>query len=366
MALNSNSTPRARHAVIGFLALLLLAGSAATSNAQVLIKVNDTVNFKLGILMQPQADWLQDAATDGYTQNLFIRRCRLLFAGQVAKNVTFFVETDAPNLGKQSATGKNIQPSMFLQDAFVSYKVRDELIVDAGLILVSVSRNGLQGATTLLPIDYSAYTFSNSAPTQSSAGRDTGVQARGYLAKGHFEYRVGMYQGVRDAKSRNAFRTNVRVMYNFLDPESGFFYTGTYLGKKKVFAIGGGYEQQNDYNSYAADLFLDHPLGTGSITAQADVVRFDGGTFLTTLPKQTDQLVEVGYLIPSVNLSPFVQYVHRDRANTNTGDETRYSLGLALWHAGHNANLKAAVGKIDPKGGKSLSEYTLQFQLFYF
>ncbi len=366
MASNVSRHPHTRHVVIGCLALLVLLCGASTSNAQVLIKVNDTVNFKLGILMQPQADWLQDAATDGYAQNLYIRRMRLLFGGQVAKNVTFFVETDAPNLGKELPAGKNIQPSMFIQDAFATYKVRDEFSLDAGLLLVSVSRNGLQSAASLLPVDYGAYTFSNSAPTQSAVGRDTGVQARGYFLKGHLEYRVGVFQGVRDSKSRNALRTNVRVMYNVLDPEAGFFYTGTYLGKKKVLAIGGGYEQQGDYDASALDVFYDHPLGPGALTVQADYIHFDGGTFLTTLPKQTEQLLEVGYFIPSVKLTPFVQYTNRNRGGTDTGDEARYSLGVAFWPAGHNANLKAAVGQIDPKGGKKLNQYTLQFQLFYF
>ena len=39
----------------------------------------------------------------GYGQNLFARRIRLLVGGQVAKNVTFFFETDSPNLGKSSS-----------------------------------------------------------------------------------------------------------------------------------------------------------------------------------------------------------------------------------------------------------------------
>ena len=45
-------------------------------------------------------------------------------------------------------------------------------------------------AASLLPIDYGPYTFANSAPTQSSVGRDTGIQARGYLANKRLEYRA--------------------------------------------------------------------------------------------------------------------------------------------------------------------------------
>lgn len=344
--------------------VLLLATTSAFP--QVLIKVNDQVNFKLGVLLQTQADWLQDAATRGYTQNLFIRRARLLFGGQVAPNVTFFVETDTPNLGKVVNGTKNISPPTILQDAYVEYKFNDHAQVDAGLMLVSATRNGLQSAASLLPIDYGAYSFTTSGPTQNSAGRDTGAQLKGYFNNNHFEYRVAVLQGARDAKSRGAFRTIGRVMYNFWDPETGYFYTGTYLGKKKVLAIGGGYDVQHDYKSTAIDAFLDRPLGPGAITAQVDLAKFDGGKFLTAVPEQNDQLFELGYYINKLKISPVVQYVHRDRMGSTTGDEARTFVGLNWWRAGHNANLKAGFTRIEPRHAQKLNEFTVQLQFFYF
>src|SRR5437763_1491224 len=169
------------------------------------------LNFKLGVLGQFQADWLGDPTTDDTTQNLFIRRVRLLFGGQVAKNVTFFVETDAPNLGKTLTNGKNISPGVVVQDAYGEFKARDAFALDAGLMFVPFSRNSIQSAATLLPIDYGANTFAQSAPTQSSTGRDTGFQAKGYFLANHFEYRLGAFQGMRDARSHGAFRYAGRV-----------------------------------------------------------------------------------------------------------------------------------------------------------
>jgi hypothetical protein len=86
----------------------LVIASAAAARAQVEIYASDDVSFKLGMLGQFQADTLEDPPTDANSDNLFIRRVRLVFGGQVAKNVTFFVETDTPNLGKALPTGKNI------------------------------------------------------------------------------------------------------------------------------------------------------------------------------------------------------------------------------------------------------------------
>jgi hypothetical protein len=349
------------------LVLLLLLAFAARADAQATIKVSDDVNFRLGALGQFQADWLEDPAADDTTKNLFIRRIRLLFGGQVAKNVTFFVETDAPNLGKTLANGKNISPSLIVQDAYAEYKVRDEFALEAGLMYVPFSRNSLQSAATLLPIDYGAYTFAQSAATQSVNGRDTGFQAKGYFLKQHLEYRAGAFQGARDSGSHRSFRYTGRVQYEFLDAEgTGFFYTGTYLGKKKVLAAGAAFDKQVDYQAYDADVFTDYPTGLGAVTAQFGWNRFDGDTTFTTLPKQNNYLVEAGYFFREAKVTPVLQFAKRDILNTNTGDETRWSVGANYWLSGHNANVKAAYSRISPRGLSDQNEFTIQLQLFYY
>jgi hypothetical protein len=357
--------PRPFAVVLGVLVSLLSAGETRAV-AQILINAGDDVNFKLGILGQFQADTIDDPGTDAQTSNLFIRRLRLMFGGQVTKNVTFFVETDSPNLGKRLATGTNIQPPMILQDAFAEFKATNAFSVEAGLMFVPFSRNFLQSAASLLPIDYGAYTYTQSAPTESSTGRDTGFQARGYLLSDHLEYRIGAFQGLRDPASHRAFRYAGRVQYNIFDPEVGFFYTGTYLGRKKVVAVGGAFDIQNDYHGYATDVFIDHPLGQGAVTGQFDFNRFDGGATLRALPRQNDILLELGYLLRAVKLTPFVQVANRNLVDTSTGDEMRISLGGSYWWAGHNANVKAAYTHINPKTLASQNEFTIQLQVFYF
>jgi hypothetical protein len=345
---------------------LLLAG-AGTARAQVLIKVNDDVNFRLGVLGQFQAEWLEDPADDDTTQNLFIRRIRVLFGGQVAKNVTFFVETDAPNLGKTLPGGKNISPGAIVQDAFGEFKASDAFAIDAGLMFVPFSRNSLQSAASLLPIDYGAYTFTQTAPTQSVVGRDTGFQAKGYFLNNRLEYRVGAFQGARDARSHRSFRYVGRVQYELLEPEgTGFFYTGTYLGARKVLAIAAAFDTQSDYSAYDADVFFDHPLGAGAVTAQLAYNRFDGGDLFRTLPKQDDVLLELGYFLRDLKVTPVLQFTRRAIVDSAVGDETRWSVGVNYWWARHNANLKAAYSRIDPRGLAEQNGFTIQLQMFYF
>jgi len=346
------------------IAALLIA--ALPASAQIVVNGDDDVNFKLGVLGQFQADTISNPDPEGNTNNLFARRLRLLFGGQVAKNVTFFVETDAPNLGKTVSSVKNIQPPMIVQDAYVEVRFADAFMVDAGLMFIPFSRNSLQSAGTLLAMDYGAYTFTDSAPTQSATGRDTGFQARGYLAGNRLEYRIGVFQGDRDSGSDNAFRYVGRVQYNALDTESGFFYTGTYLGKKKILAVGAAFDVQENYHAYDADAFFDHPLGPGAVTAQFDYNRFDGGTTLTTLPKQNDVLFEAGYLIRALKLTPVVQIAHQDITDQSLGGTTRTGAGANYWWAGHNANVKALYTRIAPTALAKQNEFTVQLQVFLY
>jgi hypothetical protein len=339
---------------------------AARAAAQIVVNAGDDVSLKFGILGQFEGDTVDDPATSGNSNNLFVRRLRLMFGGQVAKNVTFFVETDAPNLGRTLSAGKNIPGTLILQDAYAEVKANDAFAVDAGLMFIPFSRNFLQSAASLLPIDYGAYTYAQSGPTQSSTGRDTGLQAKGYFLANHLEYRIGAFQGSRDTASHRAFRYAGRVQYNLLDPEVGFFYAGTYLGKKKIAAIGAAFDTQDNYQAYDLDVFVEHPIGAGAFTGQLDYNWFDGGTTLTTLPKQHDILLELGYLLSAVKVTPFLQITNRHIVDATAGDETRGSVGASYWWAGLNANVKAAYGWVAPSGASTQHEFTIQLQIFYF
>lgn len=348
-------------------AIAVLIAIAAPAHAQVQIKVNDDVNFKLGVLGQFQADWLEDPAEDDTQQNLFLRRIRLLFGGQVAKNVSFFIETDAPNLGKTVNGSKNITPDLIVQDAYGEIRFHNAFALDFGLMFVPFSRNSIQSAATLLPIDYGAYTFAMSGPTESTVGRDTGIQAKGYLMGNRFEYRLGAFQGARDSRSHRAFRYTGRVQVQLLEPEpQGFFYAGTYLGTKRVAAVGASFDAQDEYNAFNVDGFLDYPIGPGAVTAQAGYQRLDGDTTFRNLPEQDVVLLQLGYFIRQFKLSPVFQFTTRGIADTDIGDETRWSVGVNYWWAGHNANVKAAWGRIDPRIGADQNQFTVQLQFFYY
>src|SRR5512146_2599112 len=85
---------RRRAPLAAFCALTFTAPAAA----QVIVKASDTTFFRLGTHIQFWADETQDA-TGGYSQNFLLRRVRLIVAGQIGPDLTFFLLTDNPRLG---------------------------------------------------------------------------------------------------------------------------------------------------------------------------------------------------------------------------------------------------------------------------
>ena len=212
-------------------ALFLLAfGRAQRVQAQAIIKVSDSINFKVGILMQPQADLqevrnLTDTGSGGFQQNFLIRRLRFLIGGQVAKNVFFFAETENGNLGKSTqAVGgaqaaKSLGTGFNLVDAVGEWRIAKEFNIQFGEIRVPISREALKGSTSQFMLDFSAYAFPTSAALQNNSERDTGAMLRGYFNCDRLEYRAGVFSGFRAPGVKNATRFTGRLQYNFFDTE---------------------------------------------------------------------------------------------------------------------------------------------------
>ena len=171
------------------LAALLMVAWPAVSSAQWVIESKDQKsNLKIGFLIQPQFESLETADQAATSKNIFLRRFRILFGGKIADKWTYFFETDSPNVGKGTGTaGVKDAGNIYMQDAFVTYNHADAFKVDVGMMLLAQSRNHIQSAASLLPVEYSAYTFVESAATAERVGRDYGVQLRGYPFKQHLE-----------------------------------------------------------------------------------------------------------------------------------------------------------------------------------
>ncbi len=353
-----------------------------------------------------------------WSKKLKIRRARLMVNAQVAKDVTFFWESDDFNRGgdnEGAATGAKEgtdKVGMFTQDAYINYKVASELQIAAGMILLPFMHHNRQSAVSLLGVDYNL-TAVNIKP--SNVWRDTGIEFRGLLFNGLIDYRGGVFQGVNkqvdkgdqvgkkdDINPDDNPRYTGRLQINLMDAEDGFFYSGNYLGKKKIVSFGGGADYQSkatltydkdkadgekyaakDYMAWTVDLTIDYPVGDGNvITLQGAYVnmknRPDLGAYRTvttgyeeTAPgsglyntkftssdsfnyngeiKEYGYFVQAGVLImntiqPVVKYSAWVQEKKlvdsKATVKEFTDSKQQYLTGgLNYYINGHNANIK--------------------------
>jgi Phosphate-selective porin O and P len=379
-------------AVIGAL-LLLLAPLAAS--AQVVVKVNDTVNFRFGLQLQGWADWTQDPNSEGYSQNMFLRRIRAQILATVAPGVSIFYQTDNPRLGNGGADGNKIIATGFeTQDAFVEWKLcADMIMLDAGEYLVPTNRNGLTSTASFLALDIGTWALQGNGIMKGDGGRDYGAGFHGYLLDTKLEYRLAAFDGNRNptspqapplgpaAGSRNPYRFAGRLQYDFLDSEDGdsltskYVYAGTNRGLKKILAVGAWGDGQGDYKAYGGDIFFDAPLvGKDALTAEFDYSHFEGGNDFPTLAKQDDVYAQVGWFFDAVKLQPFARYENLNFSNQSdkSKNQQRYMAGLNYYIYGQNLKLTAAWERIIPKTQpvtaaiKNTNHFVVQIQALYF
>jgi hypothetical protein len=367
------------------------------------IDVGGGNTLRIGLLLQPQFQALGSTELNGTSYNLYLRRTRILVGGTLFDGMfEYFLDTDYPNLflatneapsATAAATTTKATPGMNIQDAFATWKplagqYKDWFKIDAGYMLPPMAHNAVQGATTLYMWDYFSFTFLSTANTllgssASPVGRDLGVEARGLLFGGLLEYRLGLFQGLRSTEqpaamgdtattvgSNNFFRAVGRLQLNLLDPEPGFFYAGTYLGKKKVLSIGAAFDTQKSYHYFAGDVFADMPLGPGVFTAQVNLAHWDGGTFVA-IAKETALMGEIGYNI-FTQVAPILHLEYLWGGTSSGGvtsvDQGRFGGGLAFWPFGHNSNLKAFYTRNTTKaaGQHGDNQFNVQWQLYFF
>ncbi len=372
-------------------------------------------NIQVGAIVHMFASYEQSgfgpggtpAADDADTWNkgMTLYRARFLFGGQLSKNGSFFMETEIPSpIGIQNGdTTKNVKVAPIILDALYEHKLSDNLMVIAGMMLMSHNRNGLQGTASLMANDFTyfqyPYNLFENSPLQGNFGRDLGVNFRGFLLEDKLEYRIGAFTG-RNTLPGNQLRYVGRVVYNFLDPDKDFYYAGTKLGVGKTIALGAGFDVQGTYNNVGADLFVDVPLGDpGSLTVNAAFSAMTGGTdtdantsFARLIPKQTTQFLEVGYYFKDIKIQPWIRY-ERQAVNADgmiqTGgkNESLYNDlnsttvlggGVNYWFAGYNTNLRLSyttwTTNIEKNPGttstetesKTFGQLWLQAQFFIF
>ncbi len=350
------------------IAALLPALVPMPASAQIVVK-NEDVTFRFGVQGQLWADWTQDSTgSQGYQQNFYLRRARLIFGGDIGKDISFFVETDDPKLG---ITPKNLASGFLLQDALLEWRPSSVFQVVGGLMIVPFSRNGLQSTMSYLTIDGSPISSVTNTATQSSAMRDVGFEAKGFFLKDHLLYRLGEFSGERDANGHNSPRTVGYLQYDFFAPEKSYLFSGTALGKQKILAVNAGFDKQSAYRGFSADTSAAIPVNHGDeAAAQFQFIHYDGRTKFPAIPDQNDYLVEAGYYVHQAKLQPFLKYEAQTFVATANAskDINRFGAGANYYIHGQNLKWTLQCLRAMPQNNPALkasNEFTMQLQLMY-
>jgi hypothetical protein len=324
-----------------------------------------------------------------WSKGFQVRRSRFILNGQVTKEIEFFVQTDDVLIGSQGK-GSNYQSSegdtkgVYTQDAYINYRLRDEFEITLGLMTIPFMHQNMESAASLLGVDYNTTVILPGSI--SNEWRDTGLLIRGLWQKKIFDYRFGVFRGQpreynnstgKTINPGSAPRFSGRLQLNFDEPETGFFYSGNYLGRKNVISVGGGFDIQSnasrikgdlsDYFAWAADLTVDRKID------QDMVVTFQGG-FLnvknqpeSNVAKQWGYYAQAGILLGSIQPVLKYQYWQGNTSSAINIESSYINAGLNYFFRGHNANLKMEYQHPMGKDNKNLSgekKATIQCQIF--
>lgn len=320
------------------------------------IKLADDTWFRFAVQVQAWAQAHQDrilqpdGSDGGYGLDLFCRRCRFFATGSVVKNVFFNFLFEAGNVGKADpVTGAKTAPAPQVLDAYGQVKFADGFWLSAGSILMPFGRNATQPTTTYLSLDNANIDLTPVLQGNSFVLRDLGIQANGFFLDNHLEYRVGVFQGSRQASlttqsaGHNSPRLVTSLSYNLWDTETGYVNGGHYYGTKQIVGVMANWDYQSfrknappapgaDKNAYMGmhgSVFVNYPLsgknpkGGDEIAAVAEIGYYNGGfeqsaagvtTNAGTYPsvlKQLNFLGEAAYYNHAGRFSVFGKYEMR-------------------------------------------------------
>jgi len=355
----------------------------------------------------------------------FTRRSRFLAFAQISPRFLILTHFGLNNFtpGNMTSLGNNGNaPQLFLHDAWTEFKVSndDALYIGAGLhYWKGLTRLANQSTLNFMTLDNTRpFVHWHSLGITDQFARHLGVYAKGKLGK--LDYRLAvnnpgnnaggalplgngadyggksslLYSGV-DSLDTNGDPTGNTIIegyfrYNLWDGESTKlpYAVGTYLGKKKVLALGTGFftHPNGMYNTatdehesvfhFAVDAFLDMPTGQGGcFNAYASFMNFNYGEEYVSRWAGTGSVVygQAGYLIPNTKFMPYVAY---QSANYDGFDESVSALdiGLNYFVNGHHAKLTLEYHQItndiregaisDFNDNNTLSQLRLQAHIF--
>ena len=237
------------------------------------------------------------------TFDIGLRRTRMQLYGQLTDHVGFYFQFGQNNFNYLTQNAGNRKMEVFFHDALAEYKVKkgsDLLYLGGGLTITNgLSRFSQPSVSTIMSLDVPVFAQATVDQTDEFS-RKLSVYARGQISR--LDYRLVLSdpfpittngQALPTVGNNATFAQDQHhkqyqgfFMWNFFDKESHAtpYMTGTYLGKKKVLNLEGGFitqknatvtgiaandpnRQYYNMNLWSIAAFYDTPLNTEKGTA---------------------------------------------------------------------------------------------------
>ena len=297
--------------------------------------------MKLSFMGQVHARYSDEMNPDA---DVFLRRARVILAGQITDGVLFFAETDNDNAGKAGAADSSTD----IQDIYVDLQIMgSEHWVKAGLILLPFSFETRSSATSLLGTDYNSEAIKLA---NTFVWRDYGAELHGSFFSKKVAYAVGVFDGYDSAKgSKNPdadTRVTGHVMVNLVgEAETGWFYSQNKLDAGDSYlSLGAGFDNQGaasliaateegapgsvvDSEAWVLDFKAGTTVGDASLILNGAWYDWDSSVFVGNTA-----FVEGGVLVGKTMLTG--KYATQDADSKDTIDD--YTAGLHYFMKNHS------------------------------
>src|SRR5690242_18911286 len=179
---------------------VLLATSLLIAPAALATKIPIPVegaSLNVSVQVQTQALVTENGAPNGSDPafDIFVRRTRILVNGDISQNFSYLIQVDNANFGKfGNFTGRAIVQDAWIGWAPMGITGGNVVYIDAGILLVPISRQLIDSTTNYITADTQAdgFRFPGAA---FPALRETGLQLRGWLFDKKVGFRGGVYEG---------------------------------------------------------------------------------------------------------------------------------------------------------------------------
>jgi len=336
---------------------------------------NGDVSLDVGFWGQAWYQYVNDYDRDGDGQwdddlhDLMMRRAYFSLGGTLTPRFGFFLHYAGDRIGQEGLdnAGLGLGTGMALRDGWVNYKLLgDDLMIQVGRMYVPFTRNyGTTSTKALLTteLDWGQGGLRSGILYPQKVGRDDSVTFWGNIFDDRLQYRLMVGEGVESSAVNpdDELRFAGRLSLNLFDRETAWFNAGTYLGKKKIVAIGAGFDYQpdllmggeeEDYEAFTADLHLDLPMGACALTAEFAYLWIDNivnSVTWSALSAGTDGdmfSAKAGILLAG-RIQPFAHYqaVMPDAAGTD--DTIVYGVGCNYYLKGPANKLTLEYAQAD-------------------